>query len=48
MTVVLIPNAAVPPAPGAEEAADLVLERLADLDPAAVRPARRGGVVTRP
>ena len=33
MTVVLIPNEAVPPAPGAIEAADLVLERLADLDP---------------
>ena len=36
MTVVLIPNASVPPAPGAVEAADLVLERLADLDPDAV------------
>ncbi len=33
MTVVLVPNAAVPPAPGAAEAADLVLARLADLDP---------------
>ena len=33
MTVVLVPNEAVPPAPGAIEAADLVLERLADLDP---------------
>jgi len=33
MTVVLIPNASVPPAPGTEELADLVLERLADLDP---------------
>ena len=42
MTVVLVPNAAVPPADGAAEAADLVLERLADLDPTAVRPARGG------
>jgi HAD superfamily hydrolase (TIGR01509 family) len=36
MTVVLVPNASVPPAPGAAEAADLVLPRLADLDPDAV------------
>lgn len=43
MTVVLIPNASVPPGPGAAEFADLVLSRLADLDPAAVvrRPALR-------
>jgi HAD superfamily hydrolase (TIGR01509 family) len=41
MTVVLVPNAAVPPAPGAHEAADLVVSRLADLDPAAIGPARR-------
>jgi beta-phosphoglucomutase-like phosphatase (HAD superfamily) len=41
MTVVLVPNASVPPAPGTHELADLVLERLADLDPATVRlPAR--------
>ena len=39
MTVVLVPNASVPPAPGTAELADLVLDRLADLDPAAVRPA---------
>lgn len=39
MTVVLVPNASVPPAPGTREAADLVLDRLADLDPAAVVPA---------
>jgi HAD superfamily hydrolase (TIGR01509 family) len=32
MTVVLVPNRSVPPAPGTAEAADLVLERLADLD----------------
>jgi HAD superfamily hydrolase (TIGR01509 family) len=33
MTVVLVPNASIPPAPGAEALADLVLARLADLDP---------------
>ncbi len=33
MTTVLVPNAAVPPAPGAEAYADAALERLADLDP---------------
>jgi len=33
MTVVLVPNASIPPAPGAEALADVVLERLADLDP---------------
>jgi HAD superfamily hydrolase (TIGR01509 family) len=32
MTVVLIPNHSVPPAPGTHDLADLVLERLADLD----------------
>ncbi len=36
MRVVLVPNHSVPPAPGAVEAADLVLERLADLDPDAI------------
>lgn len=36
MTVVLVPNHSVPPAAGAVEAADLVLERLADLDPDAI------------
>ncbi len=36
MTVVLVPNASVPPAPGTAELADVVIERLADLDPAAV------------
>lgn len=41
MTVVLVPNESVPPAPGTHEEADLVLERLADLDPAAVAPAGR-------
>jgi HAD superfamily hydrolase (TIGR01509 family) len=33
MTVVLIPNEAVPPAPGAREAASFVLARLDQLDP---------------
>ena len=32
MTTVLVPNAAVPPAPGWEPYADVVVERLADLD----------------
>jgi HAD superfamily hydrolase (TIGR01509 family) len=36
MTVVLVPNHSVPPAAGAEELADLVLDRLADLEPAAI------------
>jgi len=36
MTVVLVPNGSVPPAPGTHELADLVLDRLADLDPDAV------------
>ncbi len=41
MTVVLVPNHSVPPAPGATDFADVVLDRLADLDPDAVerRPA---------
>lgn len=38
MTVVLVPNASVPPAPGTHELAHLVLHRLADLDPSAVEP----------
>ena len=42
MTVVLVPNHSIPPAPGTAELADLVLERLADLDPDAV------GVAARP
>ena len=36
MTVVLVPNHSVPPAPGTEEMADHVLARLADLDPGAL------------
>ncbi len=34
--VVLIPNAAVPPAPGAREAATLVVDRIDQLDPTAI------------
>jgi HAD superfamily hydrolase (TIGR01509 family) len=34
MTCVLVPNRTIPPAPGAVELADVVLERLTDLDPA--------------
>jgi len=34
MTCVLVPNRTIPPAPGAAELADIVLERLADFDPA--------------
>ncbi len=41
MTVVLVPNEAVPPPPGTRELADVVLDRLAHLDPARVQPARR-------
>ena len=39
MTVVLVPNAAVPPAAGAREAADVCLEAIAELDPSAIRSA---------
>jgi HAD superfamily hydrolase (TIGR01509 family) len=42
MFVVLVPNASVPPAPGTTELADLVLDRLADLDPANIDPRRPG------
>lgn len=41
MTVVLVPNASVPPAPGTADLADVVLDRLADLDPTSVRPMAR-------
>lgn len=40
MTVVLVPNASVPPAPGASDLADATLSSLADLDVEAI--ARRG------
>ena len=36
MTVVLVPNAAIPPAPGAREAASVVLDRIDQLDPARI------------
>ena len=36
MTVVLVPNASIPPAPGTAELADLVLPDLTQLDPTAV------------
>jgi hypothetical protein len=36
MTVVLVPNASIPPAPGTDVLADLVLARLGDLDPDAI------------
>ena len=36
MTVVLVPNRSIPPAPGAAELADAVVDRLADLDPDAI------------
>ena len=36
MIVALVPNEAIPPAPGAREAASLVLDRIAELDPAAI------------
>ena len=42
MTVVLVPNASVPPAPGTHALADVVLDRLADLDPATIRRAAPG------
>jgi HAD superfamily hydrolase (TIGR01509 family) len=41
MAVVLVPNHSIPPAPGTAELADVVLERLADLEPeTTVMPAR--------
>jgi HAD superfamily hydrolase (TIGR01509 family) len=44
MTVVLVPNHSVPPAAGATGLADLVLGRLADLDPSSVQRAGRSGL----
>ena len=51
MAAVLVPNAAVPPAPGAHESATAVLDRLSDLDPDAIletwdasRPRQTGAV----
>jgi HAD superfamily hydrolase (TIGR01509 family) len=41
MTAALVPNDSVPPAPGAFDIADVVVDRLADLDPSTVTPASR-------
>jgi HAD superfamily hydrolase (TIGR01509 family) len=41
MIAVLIPNHSVPPADGAREVADVVLDRLADLDPDRIGPQAR-------
>ena len=43
MTTVLVPNVSVPPAPGSEDQADLIVDRLADLDPATIRPRPASG-----
>jgi hypothetical protein len=43
MTVVLVPNIAVPPAPGASDAADVCLTAIAELDPGAIRAATSAG-----
>jgi HAD superfamily hydrolase (TIGR01509 family) len=48
MAVVLVPNAAVPPAAGAREAASLVLERIDELDPKRVAAALDTGTVVSP
>ena len=41
MTTALVPNRSVPPAEGSADVADVVVERLADLDPVAIDRARR-------
>ena len=43
MIVVLVPNAAVPPAPGADAAAHVRLGAIVELDPAAIRAATSAG-----
>jgi beta-phosphoglucomutase-like phosphatase (HAD superfamily) len=43
MGAILVPNAAIPPAPGAEELADAVLDRLSELDLADPSLVRAGG-----
>jgi len=43
MTVVLVPNATIPPAPGSRELAHAVVDRLGDLDPSRFAPAASGG-----
>jgi len=45
MFVVLVPNRSVPPARGTSDAADLVLDRLAELDPGRIDPVERGGAI---
>jgi beta-phosphoglucomutase-like phosphatase (HAD superfamily) len=42
MICVLVPNRTIPPAPGTVEMADAVVDRLAELDPAAVGTVARG------
>ncbi|HTC85817.1 MAG TPA: HAD family phosphatase [Candidatus Acidoferrum sp.] len=44
MTVVLVPNDSVPPAPGAIEAADAVRTSIAAIDPAAIARSVRGSI----
>ena len=36
MTTVLVPNHSIPPAPGSEDVADIVLDHLSELDPDAI------------
>lgn len=43
MTVVLVPNTTIPPAPGTRELAHAVVDRLGDLDPSRFEPAGSGG-----
>ena len=38
MTTVLVPNASIPPAPGSDAYADVIVDRLADVDPARIAP----------
>jgi hypothetical protein len=40
MTCVLVPNRTIPPALGAAELADFVIDRLAELDPGRLVPSR--------
>jgi HAD superfamily hydrolase (TIGR01509 family) len=47
MRVVLVPNRSIPPAPGTAQLADLVVDRLADLDPRTLR-IRENGATRRP
>jgi HAD superfamily hydrolase (TIGR01509 family) len=43
MTVVLVPNATIPPAPGTPELAHAVIDRLGDVDPSRFEPAASAG-----